>query len=150
MSSLPLLNETSLGGWGGGGSTSGDSTVAMCSPAILVLLFGGLVIAYDIFKGNLRDVGFRGFITLLLTGIVMLFCYAGLVSISWAIVLIPVVIVVGLVVVVILTLMLTSPTQPPRPHPSHLPRPEPVEPEPTKGEAYRYVMDGKGMLRSLI
>lgn len=145
MSSLPLLNEGSnLGGDLG----SGEEMAVMCSPAILVLLVGGLVIAYDVFRGNLGEIGFRGAVTLILTAIVMGLCYFGLTSVSWMIVTVPIVIIVGLVVIVILTLMLTTPRHEPRPEP-HRPLPPMPEPEkePTLKQAYTYVMDGKGMLR---
>jgi len=152
MSSLPLLNEGSnLGGGGGGGLGGGEDMAVICSPAILVLLVGGLVIAYDVFRGNIGDVGFRGAVTLILTAIVMGLCYFGLTSVSWMIVMVPLVIVVGLVVIVILTLMLTTPRHEPRPEPHHRPHPFPPMPEPEKEptlkQAYTYVMDGKGMLR---
>lgn len=148
MSSLPLLNEGSNLG-GGGGLGSGEEMAVMCSPAILVLLVGGLVIAYDVFRGNLGEIGFRGAVTLILTAIVMGLCYFGLTSVSWMIVTVPLVIVVGLVVIVILTLMLTTPRHEPRPEPRPRPFPPMPEPEkePTLKQAYTYVMDGKGMLR---
>jgi hypothetical protein len=147
MSSLPLLNESS-GIGSGSGSGLGDETMVMCSPAVLVLLVGGLVIAYDVFRGNMGDIGFRGAVTLILTAIVLGLCYFGLASVSWMIVTVPLVIVVGLVVIVILTLMLTTPQhrpEPPHPRP-HPPMPPQPEKEPTMKQAYQYVMDGKGML----
>jgi len=147
MSSLPLLNESS-GIGSGSGSGFGDETMVMCSPAVLVLLVGGLVIAYDVFRGNMGDIGFRGTVTLILTAIVLGLCYFGLTSVSWMIVTVPLVIVVGLVVIVILTLMLTTPQhrpEPPRPRPLP-PMPPQPEKEPTMNQAYHYVMDGKGML----
>jgi hypothetical protein len=141
MSSLPLLNEITNGS--GVSSSKGDVTAMLCSPAILVLVVGGGLAAYNISRGHYRNVGNQMIGTIILALVVGVLCVLGLTSVSWAIVALPAVIIVSLVVIVILTLMLTSPGKRHRPHPK--PRPKHHIPkEPTMSDAYKYVMTGKG------
>lgn len=141
MSSLPLLNEITSGS--GISSSKNDMTAILCSPAILVLVVGGGLAAYNISRGQFHAVGQQMIGTIILALIVGILCIFGLSSVSWAIVALPTVIVMSLVVIVILTLMLTSPgkrhhPQPKPKHKRHIPK------EPTMSDAYKYVMTGKG------
>lgn len=142
MSSLPLLNEITNGS--SGPSSQTDVTALLCSPAILVLIVGGGLVAYSIGRGHTRNVGQQMIGTIILTLVVGVLCMLGLTSVSWAIVALPVVIVLSLVVIVILTLMLTSPSKRHRPH-KVVPTPRRHPPkEPSMSDAYKYVMTGKG------
>ena len=143
MSSLPLLNEITNGS--SGPSSQTDVTALLCSPAILVLIVGGGLVAYSIGRGHIRNVGQQMIGTIILTLVVGVLCLVGLTSVSWAIVALPVVIVMALVVIVILTLMLTSPSKRRRPRHKVDPTPRRHHPkEPTMTDAYKYVMTGKG------
>jgi len=142
MSSLPLLNEIINGS--PGPSNQPDVTALLCSPAILVLIVGGGLVAYSIGRGHTRNIGQQMIGTIILALVVGVLCLVGMTSVSWAIVALPVVIVLSLVVIVILTLMLTSPDKHRPPHKA-IPTPRRHPPkEPTMSDAYKYVMTGKG------
>lgn len=141
MSSLPLLNEITNGS--SGPSSPNDINALLCSPAILVLVVGGGLVAYSIGRGHMRNVGHQMVGTIIFALVVGVLCLSGLTSVSWAIVTFPIVIVLSLVVIVILTLMLTSPSRhrpSRRVKPTHRHTPK----EPTMSDAYKYVMTGKG------
>jgi len=160
--SLSLLDEISSSTADATKTMFGESTTAQtCTPAVLILLVGALVVIYDIVNKNPERAGFRMTVTFILAAIVLALCLLGLGDISWFIFLLPVVIVLGFVVIVILTLILTTPGSQmlgPTLGPGGLPpiEPEP-EPEPDSCEeckdkrrpymdAYKYVMTGKGFL----
>lgn len=148
MSSLPLLNTS-----GSAPKTNLDMGALMCSPAVLVLVVGSGLVVYDIVRGHTRQVGGKLLGTLLVTLIVGVLCISGLESVSWAVVMFPVVMVLSLVVLIVLTLMLTEPEHSrehrrPRPLPRPSPRPKNGG-EPTLKDAYRYVMTGKGFATTL-
>lgn len=143
MSSLPLLNTS-----GSAPASNLDMGALMCSPAVLVLVVGSGLVVYDIIRGHTRQVGGKLLGTLLVTLIVGVLCVSGLESVSWAVVMFPVVMVISLVVLIVLTLMLTEPDhsrEHRRPRPPQHPMPQPNGGgEPTLKDAYRYVMTGKG------
>jgi hypothetical protein len=163
-SSLSLLDEVSKSTSDATKSMFGESTTAQtCTPAVLILLVGALIVIYDIVNKNPERAGFRMTVTFILAAIVLALCLLGLGDVSWFIFLLPVAIVLGFVVIVILTLILTTPgTQmlgpgglpPIEPEPDPEPSPDP-EPDPCEEckdkkrpymDAYRYVMTGKGFL----
>jgi hypothetical protein len=160
MSSLSLLDEVSKSTTDATKMMFGESTTAQtCTPAVLILLIGALVVIYDIINKNPERAGFRMTVTFILAAIVLLLCLLGLGDISWFIFLLPVVIVLGFIVIVIMTLILTTPTSqnlgpggtpPIEPEPELEPEPEPEPPKEDKKrpymDAYKYVMTGKGFL----
>jgi hypothetical protein len=166
--SLSLLDEVSKSTSDATKAMFGESTTAQtCTPAILILLVGALIVIYDIVNKNPERAGYRMTITFILAAIVLALCLLGLGDISWFIFLLPVVIILGFVVIVILTLVLTTPGSqmlgpgglpPIEPEPSQPSQPsEPPSPDqdPCKDckdkrrpymDAYTYVMTGKGFL----
>ena len=159
-SSLSLLDEVSKSTSDATRAMFGETTTAQtCTPAVLILLVGALVVIYDIVNKNPERAGFRMTVTFILAAIVLALCLLGLGNVSWFILLLPIAIILGFVVIVILTLILTTPgTQMLGPGglPPIEPEPEPEpEPDPCKDckdkkrpymDAYRYVMTGKGFL----
>lgn len=159
-SSLSLLDEVSKSTSDATRAMFGETTTAQtCTPAVLILLVGALVVIYDIVNKNPERAGFRMTVTFILAAIVLALCLLGLGNVSWFIFLLPIAIILGFVVIVILTLILTTPgTQMLGPGglPPIEPEPEPEpEPDPCKDckdkkrpymDAYRYVMTGKGFL----
>ena len=159
-SSLSLLDEVSKSTSDATRAMLGETTTAQtCTPAVLILLVGALVVIYDIVNKNPERAGFRMTVTFILAAIVLALCLLGLGNVSWFIFLLPIAIILGFVVIVILTLILTTPgTQMLGPGglPPIEPEPEPEpEPDPCKDckdkkrpymDAYRYVMTGKGFL----
>jgi Ca2+/Na+ antiporter len=137
-------------------SIFGESTTAQtCTPAVLVLIIGAIIVIIDIVNKKPERAGYRMTITFILAAIILVLCLLGLGSVSWLIFLLPVVLVGGFIVIVILTLILT--TRQEQPITPIEPEPEP-EPEPTEeckkdtrsyNDAYEYVMTGKGFMNDL-
>ena len=145
MSSLSLLNN---------GPSSGvdinSSLGIKCSPAILVLLVGAIIVMYDIVIKRPGLASYHLILTIGGTIIVLLLCAMGFTDAGFFVVLFPIIILIAIIVIIMLALMIGSPYE-------HEPIPElETEPEPQQHSitdktpdrklesSYKYVMTGKG------
>jgi hypothetical protein len=144
MSSLSLLNDgpSSVANMNG-------SLGVMCSPAILVLLVGAIIVMYDIIIKRPGLASYHLVLTIGATVIVLLLCAMGFTNVGFFVVLFPVIIFIAIIVIIMLALMIGSPYEPePVPEPEPQPLPIPGEtPDKKDGKlesSYKYVMTGKG------
>ena len=100
MRSLSLLDDSS-----GINSSSG----VMCSPALLVLLIGAILVMYDIIIKRPGLAGYHLVLTIGATMIVLLLCTMGFTNIGFFVVLFPVIIFFAIIVIIMLALMIGSP-----------------------------------------
>lgn len=100
MRSLSLLDDSS-----GINSSSG----VMCSPALLVLLIGAILVMYDIIIKRPGLAGYHLVLTIGATIIVLLLCTMGFTNVGFFIVLFPVIIFFAIIVIIMLALMIGSP-----------------------------------------
>jgi len=142
MSSLSLLND----GISSGVNMNSSSGV-MCSPALLVLLVGAIIVMYDIVIKRPGLAGYHLVLTIGATIIVLLLCVMGLTNVGFFVALFPIIIFIAIIVIIMLALMIGSPYDPqPDPEPEPIPEPEPAtgKKERKLESSYKYVMTGKG------
>ena len=141
MSSLSLLND------GGSEGSINSSLGVMCSPALVVLLVGAIIVMYDIITKRPGLASYHLILTIGATFIVLLLCGMGFTNIGFFVVLFPIIIFVAIIVIIILALMIGSPYEP-DPTPEPRPQPKPSNIPCKKGRklesSYKYVMTGKG------
>lgn len=134
MSSLPLLDKP----------IATESVTLTCTPAVVVLLVGIIVVIFDIFNKSPQNAGLHLLITILLTVGVLILCFMGLKEVGSLIVLLPIVIFAGIVIIIVLALMIGEKYEP---EPIDIPEPSVIKPDKKKERldcAYKYVMTGKG------
>lgn len=142
MSSLSLLNDS-----GSSGLNIGKSSAVMCSPALLVLLVGSMIVMYDIIIKRPSLAGYHLVLTIGATIIVLLLCAMGLTNIGFFVALFPIIIFIAIIVIIMLALMIGSPHDPqpdPEPEPVPIPGDVPDKKERKLESSYKYVMTGKG------
>lgn len=144
MSSLSLLND-------GGNSRLNmtNSSAVMCSPALLLLLVGAIIVMYDIIIKRPSLAGYHLILTIGATIIAFLLCTMGLTNVGFFVALFPVVIFIAIIVIIMLALMIGTPYDSqshPDPEPQPIPGKIPNKKKPELESSYRYVMTGKGFV----
>lgn len=144
MSSLSLLNNDMISG-----VNMNTSSSVMCSPALIVLLIGAIIVMYDIVIKRPGLAGYHLVLTIGATIIVLLLCAMGLTNIGFFVVLFPIIVFIAIIVIIMLALMIGSPYEPepvpePVPEPHPLPSKKTEEPDRKLESSYKYVMTGKG------